>query len=1007
MGDWFDELHNKRVAWIDSTRQNDFERGIKNLTVDKYTDPLHFVYELLQNAEDQDATSAEFVLRENSLEFCHNGKPFNQGDVESITGIGNTQKAGQANKIGCFGIGFKSVFEITHRPEIYAALNGQPFAFAIKDQVVPEPLPYPASKFKASMTRFVFPFKPEGNYLYPQIKNKLRELGADTLLFLDHLESIHWQTETEEGTYLSERNEPPYEWCRLISEAGAKSSEKACHESNYLRFSRPSSVKSELAVRLAFRVEDNTILAEEGLPTLNVFFPTSEKTNLKFRLHAPMLLTDSRANIKTGNETNQKLIEDCAALLAESLPLLKAKGLLNAECLECLPIRPVDFPPASTFRPLYNATRDALQTQELLPTATGSSRSHVRVNNAKISESGTVRELLDQTHLSQLHGRTPAMPVCWLSEKITKGKKDIWHYLQSELGVKEIDLEEFAGMLEASFLEKQSDAWMQKFYVALLEVRSQWEKGRPNPRLRKKEIIRLEDGSHVTPFSKDEKPNAFLPASVDIGLPTVKRSLLSGETGDNANRFLLDLGLTQPEIVDRVLHTILPKYDGKLQFVEQAYIDDLMLIADAIETCQPNRRTDLLAALRSAPFILGCIPATKKLYWKYARDVYQSTPNILLWFDGCPDVYLVSSRLEKHKAWTAIRDFINDKQPVLRTEIRILARTPETQNYVSLINAHGRHERGLNGFDPDASIDGLEHALKNITVDKAHILWHILFSKTHLLKGYVEKSAYTNFKNPSKDFTQSHLYKLCTSRAWLPNAKGGFHKPSDITLNELPDNFEKHSDKAKELSDKLDMKRIDILDKEREAKEFEEFKKHRGAFLEWQREQKQVTLPETNEDYSPERGKKLLERQQDSPDVTYASRMRSTRISSTKMRDGDRAFLIQCCTTDDDEMICQICCEEMPFKVGDDYYFEAVRFCKVSVKEIIRNKIALCPVCAAKWLYANKHEAEELRQKILSCKPQDDLPVTLAGKPEIVHFWGDHLGDLQALLRGVEASPND
>ena len=183
-------------------------------------------------------------------------------------------------------------------------------------------------------------------------------------------------------------------------------------------------------MRLAFRVENNTILAEEKPPKLNVFFPTSEHTGLKFRLHAPMLLTDSRANIKTDNKDNQKLIEDCAALLAESLPLLKAKGLLNAECLECLPIRPMDFPPGSTFRPLYDATRDALQTQELLPTATGSSRSHVRVSNGKLPDSSIVRELLDQKRLTHLHGRNAAMPVCWLSEKIIKSRKDIWDYLQ-------------------------------------------------------------------------------------------------------------------------------------------------------------------------------------------------------------------------------------------------------------------------------------------------------------------------------------------------------------------------------------------------------------------------------------------------------------------------------------------------------------------------------------------------------------------------------------------------
>ena len=137
MNDWFEELRRDRIGFVESMRRNNFERGIKNLTVDKYTEPLHFIYELLQNAEDQDATEVHFIVGKDRLEFRHNGKPFTRQDVSSITGIGNTQKADQANKIGCFGIGFKSVFEITHCPEIYTTIAEQPFAFAIEDQVIP------------------------------------------------------------------------------------------------------------------------------------------------------------------------------------------------------------------------------------------------------------------------------------------------------------------------------------------------------------------------------------------------------------------------------------------------------------------------------------------------------------------------------------------------------------------------------------------------------------------------------------------------------------------------------------------------------------------------------------------------------------------------------------------------------------------------------------------------------------------------------------------------------
>ena len=118
MANWFEELSSMRKEWVEITRRNNFEKGIRHSTIEKYPDPVHFVYELLQNAEDQCATEAHFQLFADHLVFCHNGSPFTRADVENITGIGNSDKPQEANKIGRFGIGFKSVFAITERPEI-------------------------------------------------------------------------------------------------------------------------------------------------------------------------------------------------------------------------------------------------------------------------------------------------------------------------------------------------------------------------------------------------------------------------------------------------------------------------------------------------------------------------------------------------------------------------------------------------------------------------------------------------------------------------------------------------------------------------------------------------------------------------------------------------------------------------------------------------------------------------------------------------------------------------
>ena len=48
-------------------------RGIWETAIKKYSDSAHFVYELLQNADDTKATWVEFIIEEDGLWFKHNG----------------------------------------------------------------------------------------------------------------------------------------------------------------------------------------------------------------------------------------------------------------------------------------------------------------------------------------------------------------------------------------------------------------------------------------------------------------------------------------------------------------------------------------------------------------------------------------------------------------------------------------------------------------------------------------------------------------------------------------------------------------------------------------------------------------------------------------------------------------------------------------------------------------------------------------------------------------------
>ena len=144
----FNKLIDKRKRWVSVTQENEFD--IEDILAGLYDDPSHFIFELLQNAEDESANTISFYLFNDRLEIHHDGEDFDFDDVKAITGIGKSPKKDELNKIGKFGVGFKSVFAITENPEIY---SGE-YTFRIKNFVVPEIL----DTSLKSRTKIVLPF---------------------------------------------------------------------------------------------------------------------------------------------------------------------------------------------------------------------------------------------------------------------------------------------------------------------------------------------------------------------------------------------------------------------------------------------------------------------------------------------------------------------------------------------------------------------------------------------------------------------------------------------------------------------------------------------------------------------------------------------------------------------------------------------------------------------------------------------------------------------------------
>ena len=151
---WLDELHKSRLEDLVVFKKPQYI-NVFNGVIDKYSDSAHFIYELLQNADDAKATDVEMTLMEDKFIFSHNGSvkfsvsnPNTEledrennrlGHINSITAIGFSSKtqsfdeSSKEIKIGKFGVGFKAIFQYTTTPYIYDS----DVCFKIEDYIVP------------------------------------------------------------------------------------------------------------------------------------------------------------------------------------------------------------------------------------------------------------------------------------------------------------------------------------------------------------------------------------------------------------------------------------------------------------------------------------------------------------------------------------------------------------------------------------------------------------------------------------------------------------------------------------------------------------------------------------------------------------------------------------------------------------------------------------------------------------------------------------------------------
>lgn len=617
-------------------RQDNIEeygKGTRHLSyfADIYSTRTHFIFEILQNAEDalsrrpllNASGYVRFHLHSDRLEISHNGKPFDDRDIIGICGIGEGTKAGDYTQIGKFGIGFKSVYAYSFFPQIHSETEH----FKISRFVEPHEIEPRNSRdtlivlpFDQPNTRPEWAFRDDviANVAESEISRAITKLNIRTLLFLRQIETIEWTLPNgEQGRLTKQTKLEDSEHDALLVNV----KDHQGKQEHWQIFSRTLAVKDgekeqQATVEVAFLLGENGKVRRASDTELVISFPTEKKTELGFLIQAPFKATKSRDNIKSDDPANHQMIQTAAQLAAEGLSILRDTNRLVVSSYKALPLDEDDFPEDSFFRPVYDRIREALKTQSLLPAHSGN---YITSDEAKLARGKELVGLFSPEQLGELFGKEKMV---WLDASITSDTAPEFHaYLRDLVDKVEVTPESLVSKLTADFFSKQSLAWL----IQYIEYAEEGAKV-----LRRVPFIRLQSGKQVAlPENPNITPTAWFPPDETEELNLSVFPLVHAELAANEHirAFLEKEGIREIDAVDMVVKSILRKYQNEaIPFDEANYRADLRKIRKAFADSNDEAKEKFVGELSKVSW-LACVYASgkeaDKIFWKQ-----QNTPNL-------------------------------------------------------------------------------------------------------------------------------------------------------------------------------------------------------------------------------------------------------------------------------------------------------------------------------------------------------------------------------------------
>lgn len=327
-------------------------RAIETISIDINTEPTTFIFELIQNADDnpnsENNVSITFQIDNSHLIIKHNGSNFEVNNTVALCGVNEGDKREDTNKIGFKGIGFKSIFKDAN----FAYIKSGDFSFRFDEEFWKQqgielfwhitPINTPVADFKQVL-------KTESNVnivIRPRVLHALKTY-RDTfvthfnderiLLFLRNVKSLIFYSSEEKFEITNSSSK----W-KIFTESTVEIPVNETNELNR-RINFPDKripVKfhgitlTELG--FGFRINQNKVeLIGDGF--IYAYLPTKVNLGFSFILNGNFIPDASRTKIYSDLTWNLFLFEKAGELFVKQIISLLNEGLNKQSVLNQIP----------------------------------------------------------------------------------------------------------------------------------------------------------------------------------------------------------------------------------------------------------------------------------------------------------------------------------------------------------------------------------------------------------------------------------------------------------------------------------------------------------------------------------------------------------------------------------------------------------------------------------------------------------------------------------------------